>query len=166
MDEADGAMLPDDEALLDALARMGADDAPPDDVVAAAKAMWTWRSIDAELAALTYDSLDADANLVGVRGDPGVRQLAFESGELSVRLEITPGPPGRLLGQLVPPTEAEVTLRRATVSGTGSVTVSVTVPTDAHGRFQVAGLEPGPFSLRCVPVDQPALVVDTAWVVL
>ena len=40
----------------------------PADVVAAAKATFTWRTIDAELAALTFDSVaDADA-LAGVRG--------------------------------------------------------------------------------------------------
>ena len=73
---------------------------------AAAQAAYSWRTVDAELAALTQDSLTDEAVLV--RGGPAVpRALVFEGSDVSVELEHTED---GLVGQLVPPSDGEVTL--------------------------------------------------------
>ena len=40
-------------------------DGPPDDVIAAAKDLFIWRTVDAELASLTFDSL-LDLSLIHI----------------------------------------------------------------------------------------------------
>ena len=64
-----GAWWEDDDALLAAVKRAirEAEDVPPE-FVEAAKTSFAWHNIDAELAALTYDS-SADA-LAGATGSP------------------------------------------------------------------------------------------------
>ena len=58
---------------MEALARaVQAIEPVPADVVAAAKASFTWRTIDAELAELTFDSVaDTDALVGRARGPAG-----------------------------------------------------------------------------------------------
>ena len=100
-----------DEAEMELLAAMRAAgtalDPVPDLVIEAAKAAWTWRTIDAELAELTYDSWTDDKELAGVRGAvaaPSSRLLSFEARDLAVELEIVvEGDRRRLVGQIVPP---------------------------------------------------------------
>ena len=77
---------PDDDVLLDELRALVADDDPvPERVLAAARGSFTWRTIDAELAALVYDSaLDAE-RLTAVRSADTVRLLTFETAELGDR---------------------------------------------------------------------------------
>ncbi|MEP7054749.1 MAG: hypothetical protein ABI912_05830, partial [Actinomycetota bacterium] len=119
-----------------------------------ARAAYAWRTIDAELAALSYDSLLDDKELAGVRsaGD-GARMLTFDSAELSVEIAVERG---RLIGQLVPPQSGQVEVRYAG----GSVTVSA----DDIGRFACDGVPRGPFSLRCVTSAATPIVTD--WIVL
>ncbi|MGY1638707.1 hypothetical protein ACI78V_18835 [Geodermatophilus sp. SYSU D00742] len=75
-------------------------------MLAAGEAAWSWRTVDAELAALTHDSRAGDAALV--RSAAAVpRTLVFEGGQLAVELSVTEE---GLVGQLVPPAEGEVTL--------------------------------------------------------
>lgn len=83
--------------------------APPPELIAAAKDLFTWRTIDAELALLTFDSLvDEPSNAVRSTTDVP-RVLTFEAGGLTVELEVEAPPTGRRLsGQLVPPQAAEV----------------------------------------------------------
>jgi hypothetical protein len=123
---------PDDDALLaelsDVLAgRMGS---PPPEVVAGAKALFTWRTVDAELAVLTYDSL-LDAEPAGVRADADPpRVLTFEARGLTVELEVESEARGRRLsGQLVPAGPAAVEVRTD-----GAVHRA---EADAFGRFAV-----------------------------
>jgi hypothetical protein len=71
-------------------------------------------------------------------------------------VEVTPGPPVRLMGQLSPPTVATIEVR--TLEGTS------TTEADEHGRFQVVDVAPGPVSLRCTPAGGPRAAVATAWV--
>lgn len=162
MDDSDDTGRSDDEASSATLTAMGRLDPPPEALFEAGRAIWSWRTIDAELAELTYDSDDAvgepAGELVGVRGAGDLRQLAFEGEGLSLRVEVTPGPPMRLMGQLTPASGAVVTVR--TFEGTTQVEA------DEHGRFQVADVRPGPVSLQCAPVRSPEQVVATAWVVL
>ena len=77
----------DDEGLMEELARAVAQtEAVPDHRREAARAAFTWRTIDEELLALTHDSLEmADA---AVRGALDVRTLGFEADGLSLELEV------------------------------------------------------------------------------
>jgi hypothetical protein len=81
--------------------------APTPGMMAAAQAAYSWRTVDAELAALTHDSLTDTSALVR-GGLAGPRTLVFESESMSVELEQTED---GLVGQLVPPTDGEVTLQ-------------------------------------------------------
>jgi hypothetical protein len=81
----------DDDGLMQELAHALKDVPLLDDPLLAhrreaARAAFTWRTIDEELLALTHDSLDlADA---AVRGALDVRTLGFESGGLALEIEV------------------------------------------------------------------------------
>jgi hypothetical protein len=64
-------------------------DPPPTEVIAAAKASATWRTVDAELASLMYDSVLDRSESIGVRGGGG-RLLTFSSPN-AARIEICYG---------------------------------------------------------------------------
>jgi hypothetical protein len=80
----------DDGWLLDRL-REAADEADPvpDLVFEAARAAFSLRRLDAELAELTRDSADERAGLIAVRGDGEVRLISFETGPVAVELQVT-----------------------------------------------------------------------------
>jgi hypothetical protein len=143
-----------EERLL-SLLRRGLDqsDPSPADVAEFAKAALSWRTIDADLAQLSYDSSE-ESNSV-VRGVATSRMLAFESGELMIDLEHEPVS-GRLLGQLEPAGRMTVELH---VLDTVHVTES-----DELGRFSFDGIQSGPFAL-VVGLDGDE-VVKTEWVIL
>jgi hypothetical protein len=145
----------DDELLQELRAVVSRIDPTPPEVVAAARAGFIWRTIDAELAELTSDSvLDAD-RMAAVRGVAAPELLTFESAGLKVEVETTTGADGvRLLGQLVPAQPGSIEVRH----GGGTVTVDA----DDMGRFTAPGLEPGPLSLSC-RTAAGALRVDTDW---
>ena len=94
---------PEDEALLQELrAAARRFDPPPDSVLEAARASLTWRTIDAELAALEFDSA-VDLAATAVRGGEGPRLLTFAAPGLNIEVEVSPiGPRRQLVGQLVP----------------------------------------------------------------
>jgi hypothetical protein len=150
-DEADARLL---DALRVAVERA---DPVPDAVAAAARASLTWRTIDAELAELAYDSLLDDDRLAGVRGDDGPRSLSFVGPAFTVELEVAhQGGSRSLLGQLVPPHPAVVEVRHS-----GGL---LTLDADEIGRFAAPRVAPGPISLRCrlEGADLPPLA--TPWV--
>lgn len=148
--------IPDDE-LIAMLREAMTYGPPPAAVVAAAKDAYGWRDMDAQLAALTYDSLLEAEELVGVRSTVlEERLLTFECGDVTVEIELADGSGGRLNGQLVPPQPAEIEVRYAG----GSLTL---IASDA-GRFWVTELPRGPVSLRCRLAD--GTVVQTEWVIL
>src|SRR5436190_5273614 len=88
-------------------------DGPPDDVVAAAKASFTWRTVDAELAELTFDSLvDEEAGTL-VRSAEQPRLLTFSAGDVEIEVEATlAGHRYRLLGQIVPSGPGQLAVRQ------------------------------------------------------
>ncbi len=144
-DHEDDSMNPDvrDDALLAELrAVVGRVDPVPPEMVAAARASFVWRTIDAELAQLTHDSVVDTDRMALVRGVGAPELLTFECPGLTVEVETLAADGGlRLLGQLVPPQPGQVEVRHA-----GGTT---TVDADAMGRFAAEGVPTGPVSLRC-----------------
>ncbi|HEX2403521.1 MAG TPA: hypothetical protein VHM29_02380 [Acidimicrobiia bacterium] len=133
---------------------LGQSDPSPADVSEFAKAALSWRTIDADLAQLSYDSSE-DSNSVSVRGVATSRRLAFESGELTIDLEHEPVS-GHLLGQLEPAGRMTVELH---VLDTVLVSES-----DELGRFSFDGIRSGPFALVIRLAGDE--VVKTEWVIL
>src|SRR5262245_56968082 len=120
---------------------------------------FAWRTIDADIAELVFDSLAAEVSLV--RGADQPRVLTFQAGDLSIELEIAADarPAHRLVGRLVPAQTAEIEVR------VGERPISVT--SDGLGRFTATVPSTGPFSLRCRPIggtDQWHVVTD--WITL
>lgn len=151
---SDGDMTRD-EQLIDELRTAAARlDAPPLQVIEAARAAFAWRTIDAELAELTYDSLLDDRPLAGIRGSGGAQVLSFEASDVSLDLEIAaqPGERRRLVGQLAPPQPASVEVR--TLGGTTAT------QTDELGRLLVEDVSPGPLSLCCRLEGGATIVTD------
>ncbi len=106
MADKDKVSLDDLALLAQVRAAVQEYDPVPPNVVAAAKASLTWRTVDAELAVLSEEAAAAESALV--RGAPaGPRTLEFRGERLAVEFEETET---GLVGQLVPPTEGRITL--------------------------------------------------------
>jgi hypothetical protein len=101
----------EDQALLHELGEALAEAATvPPEALAAAKGAFTWRTIDADLARLTYDSAaEADARPV-LRTSSPTRYLTFEVGGVRIDLEISAG---RIVGQIDPPSYELLTAESA-----------------------------------------------------
>ncbi len=133
------------------------DPVPPHLVRAAVTAV-AWRTVDADLAELVFDSLAEPA--AAVRGPDRPRLLTFRAGGptaaggLTVELELaSEGATRHMIGRLSPAAALELEVRHSR----GAVTVCA----DALGRFAAGGLAPGPVRLRCRPAgDGPAVVTD------
>lgn len=160
-----------DEQTLERDLRMAVElfDPVPPHLLDRATAMFTWRTVDAELAELVYDSAAAQEPMT-VRGDGEPRILTFRLEPL--RLAPVAAPPAT-----TPPTakvvEIEIggegatrdLLGRVSPSGPDHVdidrgTATVTVATDARGRFAARDLIPGPLRIRCVYPDGSDIVTD------
>lgn len=142
---------PTDDALFDELKdALEAADSVPDDVIAAAKESFTWRTVDAELAELVFDS--AIDEVAGVRGDSSERQVTFRTKDLEIELMVTGR---RITGQLVPPQVATVEL----AAGEDTRTVEV----EESGTFTFDDVPLGPVSLRTRVGDT---TITTEWTVL
>jgi len=100
----------DDDQLLDALRdALTTADEVPQAFVEAGKAAFSWRTIDAELAALTYDSAWNTLESLAIRSESAVlRSLTFASDGWTIELELTPD---AVLGQLDPPAAGTVVAR-------------------------------------------------------
>jgi hypothetical protein len=147
----------DDDGLLGALddALRSARDVPSR-FVEVGKASYTWRSIDAELAQLTYDSaaLEPAAALAATRAEASLRAMTYAAEELVIELEVTDE---ALHGQVVPPQAGVVEL----LSSDGTTR---TVPVDEVGWFSFRPTPTGTFRLRCRPAD--GRDVTTGWIAL
>lgn len=111
----------------------------PRAVLEAGYAAFAWRTIDVELAALTYDSTTDDLAMSGARSDTAaLRALTFAGGSVTIELEVTAG---SLLGQVVP-------------AQTGDIVVSLrggegrAVAVDAVGCFTITPIPEGEFRLQ------------------
>ena len=142
------------------LARL--DPMPPESLDQARRA-FCWRTVDAELAELSFDSLVDPGLALAVRSaaDPGseLRMLGFgavvDGDDLSIDVEVESSPAGiGLVGQLWPPGAATVEIQ----TGSGDAAM---VAVDELGRFVVEPVPPGPVRLS---VPHHGRVVNTAWV--
>jgi hypothetical protein len=148
----------DEEVVAGLQGAIRAEGVPPE-VVAAAKAAFTWRTIDAELAALTFDSLD-ERELAGVRSGGGPRALTFEAGGAVIEVEVGGlGATRRLEGQVVPSDVERLELQHVDTPD-GRV-----LPIDDLGRFHADGIRPGRLRLVCrfLPAAGGATLL-TEWV--
>jgi hypothetical protein len=119
-------------------------DPVPERLDDAARAAFTWRTVDAELADLMRDSAEEEAGAL-VRSGSGPRQLSFESPRLGIELEVVATGPRerRVEGQLLPPAPVTVTFERP-----GEDPVSVQA--DELGRFSLDGLKAGVMRLHVI----------------
>jgi hypothetical protein len=149
---------PDDTPLLDGLRRVvELADPVPERVLAAARGSLTWRTVDAELAELAYDSMLEARGEALVRNAETHRALTFEAPGLSVELEVgASGAERRLVGQLVPPQPAAIEIRHP--GGT------IAADADDLGRFSADAIPAGPVSLVCRRAGGGAVATD--WLVL
>ena len=144
-----------EERLLSVLRRgLDESDAAPADVKDFAKAALSWQTIDADLAQLTYDSIE-ESNTATVRGVAVARMLAFESGGWTIDLEHDPVT-GRLMGQIEPAKLVTIELHVL-----DTVLVS---DTNEQGLFFFEGIQSGPFAL--VIRFEGDDTVKTEWVIL
>lgn len=152
-----------DDALFDldrVLARL---DPVPPQLLEEARRAFCWRTVDAELAELSFDSLvDRDAALAvraGTDLDLEPRMLGFgavvDGEDLSIELEVTAaGGASCLVGQLWPAGADLADVQ----TGAGE---TATVPIDELGRFVVEPVPQGPVRLRIRHRDR---IVQTTWV--
>lgn len=147
---------PEDDALLGELRSLVERiDPVPDRVREAARGSFTWRTIDAELAALARDS-SVEGELAGVRAAGG-RHLTFESPVLTIDIEVTGrGDALSVIGQVAPPQAAVVTVHH--VGGVRDAEV------DELGRFTIDDIPRGPVALAFALADGSS--VKTEWLAL
>ncbi|MEV5407803.1 hypothetical protein AB0K60_03045 [Thermopolyspora sp. NPDC052614] len=130
-------------------------DPVPERLIREAKYAFAFHTIDAELAELTFDSLDPE-HAAAVRGAGGPRLLTFESATLTVEIEITEyGDARRLTGQLSPPRPADIDLRCRHRERT--------IHADDLGRFACDDLPAGLLGVRCRTAEE---TVVTDWVAI
>jgi hypothetical protein len=129
-------------------------DPVPTDVTEFAKEALSWRTIDAELAQLSYDSTD-EATSNTVRSTASARIVGFETGEWMIDLEHDAAT-RELRGQIQRAGRLEVELHVV-----GAVLVT---GTDELGRFSFDGVEAGPVAL--VIRVESGETVKTEWIVL
>lgn len=132
---------------------LGQSDPVPGDVTEFAKAAFTWRDIEAELATLDFDS--AESPEVGVRSSATMRLMSFQAGQWMLDIEYDEAA-GRLLGVISPETAYSIDVHTSNTF--------YTTESDESGRFQADEVVRGPLSLVLRLLN--GQVVKTQWVVL
>ncbi|MFI5906324.1 hypothetical protein [Dactylosporangium sp. NPDC051541] len=139
-------MTDDDRLLTDLGAAVKAAAAVPESFLAAGRAAFAWRTVDADLATLTEP---AGALMRGAS-----RVWTLSTGEVTIELEATED---ALVGQVTPPAAGSIEL-------TGRDAGTVTAPVDELGWFTLRPLPTGLFRLRLTPsIGSP---VVTEWLTL
>ena len=145
----------EEELLAELRQALKARQAVPPGFVEAAQGAFAWRTIDAELAQLTYDSLAPSEAAPVTRSEPAsIRSLTFTSPRLTIELEVAGD---SLLGQVVPPQAA--TIRVQAQDGAEAV-----IAADQIGCFVIQPASRGPFRLRCQ--TDASVDVLTGWITL
>lgn len=142
----------DDDELLDALRdALRKSASTPQEAIESAKAIYTWRTIDAELAALTSDSADQPSPVL--RNDPAaLRSLEFRVNDHGIALEIDSD---QIYAQLIPPTAGHIDLYTADGQHRS-------YDADATGYFRITPRPQTDFRLLCAPQGRPAF--HTGWI--
>jgi hypothetical protein len=148
---------PDDTELEEELRQVAAQIEPvPPGLIQAAVDAFTWRTIDADLAELVFDSMSDRRETALVRGSRQDRLLSFRAGGLTIEVEVTvTGSTRGLTGQIVPPQLATVQIRHRD----GAVTRQA----DELGCFSADSLPAGPVRLSCrmaAAAGRPPVVTD------
>jgi hypothetical protein len=121
--------------------------------VEAGKAAYAWRTIDAELAALTYDSSWETAEVAATRSESAaLRALSFASDEWTIEIELVPD---TVLGQLDPPAAG-------TVSARGHEGELATAQIDDLGFFALRPVPAVPYRLICTTTTGSTIL--TGWI--
>lgn len=133
-------------------------DRVPPAVAAAAREALAWRTLDADLARLVFDSsADSPAHTkepLAVRGPATNRLLVFDGPGISIDVAVVDTDGRRaVLGQLAPARAGRVAMRSR-----GALR---TTRADHRGRFRFDDVEEGLAILHCTTAD--GLVVQTAW---
>lgn len=147
-------MTTDDE-LMASLRRIADDvDAAPELVTESARAAFSTRHLDDELAELLHDSELVSSH--GVRdAQPGPRLLSFEVGDVSLEIQLE-----EVQGQLAVRGIAVGTVGEAEIETTTSG--PRTAPIDDKGWFRVDGLPSEPLRIRVHGADGTS--VTTGWI--
>jgi len=142
-----------DDELVDLVGRaLRTVDPVPEHVLDGAMAAWTWRTIDAELAQIVFDSA---AELTGVRSEVMERQLTFQVGGIEIEVMVVDG--SRLVGQLVP--AMATTITQANEERT------ISTRSDHLGRFSFDELLPHPVRLTVHRPHDGRPPIHTVWMV-
>jgi len=121
--------------------------------IEAGQATFTWHNIDAELAALTFDSATEAA--VAVRAEEvSPRFLSFTANQLTIELEVGPD---EIVGQIVPPQPGHADACPARGA-------AITAAIDEIGCFIIRPLPASPFRLH-FRADS-GISVLTTWITL
>lgn len=159
---------PQDAELLELLGAVLSRTAAPPELMDRARQAFEFRAIDAELAALVFDSDDvdvsgADRELLTVRrSSPSeVRRLVFEPADERLSLELTLTPAAgryRVEGHVLPLGPVAVEIWH------GCDLARLPVTADSLGGFVAEGIEPGPIRVSCRrPGEDP---VHSEWLLL
>lgn len=143
-----------DDQLLELLdAALDAADPVPEALLEAARAAFTWRTIDEELASLVFDS--AAEELAGVRSVDTARQLTFSTRGVEIELVVLSETTRRIVGQLVPPRTAEIVLHHESGERRSR--------SDDLGRFTIDAVPVGSVRLS---FTLEGTVVHTEWTII
>jgi hypothetical protein len=146
----------DDEVLLTALRQaVQARRAVPPEFVTVGKNAFTWHSIDAELAQLTYDSShDLEPTRSARSEAASIRALTFTSAHMTIELEVSQD---SVVGQIVPAQPGTIKVQRRD-------SPEATVTADEIGCFLIRPIPSGPFRLHCR--TEAGLDAFTGWITL
>jgi hypothetical protein len=133
-----------------------------------AKLAFSWRTIDADLAELAYDSAADPEILAAVRSgdvlDAGPRLLGFgiepaDGAEgMTVEIEVSAERGGPvLIGQVMPPMAGTVSVQKVDQPGDAATVL----PADDLGRFRVESVPTGPVRLL---IEVGGRAIATSWV--
>jgi hypothetical protein len=143
----------DDELMAELAAAVAEEAAVSEHRRTAAKAAFTWRSVDAELAELLHDSaLDVGAAVRSAGGAP--RTLTFVRGAVTLEIEVDGD---TLLGEVV---DEDSTSGPASVALQRPDAADRSVEADASGFFRFDDVGPGP--VRFV-VSRAGWSLTTPW---
>ena len=152
-------MTGNDRALLAELGRLSQlADPVPNQIIDMAKGSFTWRTVEAELAEMVWDSTTShDSGLLIRSAGEEVRLLTISAEHVTMDLEVLPsGTNRRLVGELTPPKRARVFVE--TDAGERKEDV-----TDDLGRFLLSDVPAGRVRLHCAFDDSTTFGLVTTW---